>query len=460
MTVDRAIMPSAGPEPRFAPPSPLRATLSNGLSVLTVEKPELPMVAFGLLVRTGSVSDPTDGPGLTSFTAAMLTEGTTSRTSQQISDEMERIGSAIRTKVHQEYTVLSAQALEQHWREALGVLADVARNPAFSTADLERVRRQRLTDLARIADEPAAVAQRACRALLYGQISAYGHPGSGTEVSVGSLSADDLRAQYARAFGPLDGTLVVAGQVVSDEVTEIAESLFGGWRPQGGSPVSDPGHTSSDGRPEAAIYVSDRPGAAQSVIRSGQTLVSRSSPDFMALVVLNQVLGGEFSARLNMNLRQDKGYSYGYMSTIDWLRGPSALYAGGSVQTSVTKEAVEESLREYSEIRRHRPVEQREYDDAVKGLLRGFPAGFETQGQIAGQLVQLASFDLPDDYLSHLPDMLKGVTLDDVREVALERLRPEPDVVLVVGDREAIEPGLSTLGFEVIPVDAEGRKIP
>lgn len=459
MTLDRSIMPSAGPEPRFAPPIPVRGTLSNGLSVLVVEKPELPMVAFGLLVRTGSVSDPTDGPGLTNFTAAMLTEGTTSRTSQQISDEMERMGSAIQIKVSQEYTVLSAQALEPHWREALRVVADVVCNSAFPTADLERVRRHRLTDLARIADDPAAVAQRACRALLYGRRSAYGHPGSGTEASVDSFSRDDLREQYARAFGPIDGTLVVAGQVISDDVTEIAESLLGEWRPQGALPVSDPCHIDSDGRPKAAIYLSDRPGAAQSVIRSGQTLVSRNSPYFMALVVLNQVLGGEFSARLNMNLRQDKGYSYGYMSTIDWLRGPSALYAGGSVQTSVTKEAVAESLKEYSEIRRQRPVEQWEHDDAVKGLLRGFPASFETQGQIAGQLVQLASFDLPDDYLSHLPDMLLSVTLDDVRGVALERLRQEPDVVLVVGDRETIEPGLSSLGLAVIPVDAEGRRL-
>ena len=141
-------------------------------------------------------------------------------------------------------------------------------------------------------------------------------------------------------------------------------------------PVSDPCQVDRNGRPKAAIYLSDRPGAAQSVIRSGQTLVGRHSPDFMALVVLNQVLGGEFSARLNMNLRQDKGYSYGYMSTIDWLRGPSAIYAGGSVQTAVTKEAVEESLKEYSEIRLRRPVEQWEHDDAVKGLLRGFPASF------------------------------------------------------------------------------------
>ena len=452
-------MPSAGPEPRFAPPRPTRRNLSNGLSVLVVERPDLPMVAFGLLVRTGSVSDTIDGPGLTNLTATMLPEGTALRTSQQISDEMERLGSAIQINVRQENTVLSAQALEPHWRQALEVVADVVRNPTFPTTDLERVRRQRLTDLARIADDPAAVAQRACRALLYGRRSAYGHPGTGTEVSVDSFSRDDLREQYARAFGPVEGTLVVAGQVVADDVTEVAESLLGGWRPQGESPASDPCDVDPDGRPKATIYLSDRPGAAQSVIRSGQTLVSRHSPDFMSLVVLNQVLGGEFSARLNMNLRQDKGYSYGYMSTIDWMRGPSALYTGGSVQTSVTREAVEESLKEYSEIRRKRPVEQWEHDDAVKGLLRGFPASFETQGQIAAQLVQLASFDLPDDYLSHLPDMLLSVTLDDVRGVAIERIRQDPEVVLVVGDREAIEPRLGALGLAVIPVDAEGRRL-
>jgi len=179
----------------------------------------------------------------------------------------------------------------------------------------------------------------------------------------------------------------------------------------------------------------------------------------MPLVLFNQVFGGEFSARLNMNLRQDKGYSYGYMSSIDWTTGASALFAGGSVQTDVTKEAVIETLKEYSEIRSARPVEDSEFNDAIDGLLRGFPARFETHGQIIGQLARIASFDLPDDYLHGYPDLVRGVSLEDARRVSQEHFREIPDVLLVVGDRETVEPGLRELGLPIVIVDTDGQTL-
>ena len=458
MTLDRNIMPAAGPEPHFAPPIPARHELTNGLSVLVAERPHLPMVAVGLLLRAGSTVDPADGPGLTSLAATMLREGTASRTSQQISDEMEQMGSAIRVRVHQEFTLISAQALEPQWKDAFGVLADIATSPSFPAGDLERVRRQRLTDLARITDDPTAVARRACRAILHGASSAYGHPGSGTETSVAAFARSDLQRQYGRVFGPAGATLVVTGQVRADSAVQLAESLLGSWRPQDAGP-SVPAGADGIESPDRAIYLSDRPGAAQSVIRSGQAMVSRHSPDYLALVLMNQVLGGEFSSRLNMNLRQDKGYSYGYMSGIEWMLGPSALYAGGSVQTPSTAGAVAESLREHAEIRGKRPVEEREHDDALRGLLRGFPSGFETQAQIASQLAQLARFSLPDDYFSKLPGRLAAVTLTEVREAAADRLSEMPDVVVVVGDHEVTAPELKDLGLPVVPIDAEGHII-
>lgn len=458
MTLDRAVMPSAAPEPSFTAPLPSRRTLSNGLSVLAVERPDLPMVAFGLLMDTGATADPADKPGLTNLTATMLQEGTPSRGSQEVSDEMERMGSAIRTDVGRRHVTVSAEALASQWKGALEVVADVVRNPTFPEGDLQRVRRQRLTDLSRIADDPNAIAPRAARALLYGPQSALGHPSSGTTESVQALSRDDISSHYRRRFGPAGATFVVVGQVTVDEVTELGERLLGDWQSQA---VTDCAGLDLDGdrEPAGVIYLADKPGAAQSVIRSGQTLVSRSHPDFMPLVLFNQVLGGEFSARLNMNLRQDKGYSYGYMSSIDWMLGPSALFAGGSVQTEVTKEAVVEALKEYSDIRSDRPVEESEFDDAMKGLLRGFPSRFETQSQVAAQLARLASFGLPDDYLQHYLDLVRGVTLDDVRRVALEQVRETPDVMLVVGDREAVEPGLSELGRPIVHVDTDGRPV-
>ncbi len=459
MTLDRTVMPGAEPEPAFAPPVPSRARLESGMSVLVAERPKLPMVALALVLRAGSAADPGDGPGLTDLTAAMLAEGTESRTSEEVADEMERMGSSLRVGVSQDRTVISAEALAPHWEGVLAVMADVALRPAFRDGDLERVRTQRLTDLARIADNPGAVARRALRALLHGAGTAYGHPASGTEASIGSMGRADLRAHHARAFGPAGATLVAAGQVAAAEVTEAAERLLGDWRAQGRPERPDPGPPDPGAGLGRAIHLADRPGAAQSVIRSGQTLVPRHHPDHAALVVLNQVLGGEFSARLNMNLREDKGYSYGYMSSISWRWGPSALVAGGSVQTAVTGPAVAESLREWSEIRSDRPVERRERDDAVLGLLRGFPSGFETQGQIAGRLVRMAAFDLPDDHLARLPEEIRSVSLEDAQSAALEHLRPAPDVVVVVGDRAEIEPGLAELGMPIVPIDSDGGRL-
>ncbi len=454
-------MPGAAAEPSFTPPVPTRTTLSNGLTVLVVERPDLPMVAFGLLMRAGATGDPADKPGMTNLAVTMLAEGTASRTSQQISDEMERMGSDLHTQAGRETTVVSAEALESQWRGALEVVADVVRNPSFPAEDLERIRRQRLTDLSRIADDPAAIAPRAARALLYGQTSSYGHPASGTEASVQSLKRTELAEHYASHFGPTGATFVVAGQVTAAEVVALTERHFGDWQPQ---PLPQTGTlTGTDTSPDAStgtsgtIFIADKPGAAQSVIRSGQTLVRRHHPDFMPLVLFNQVFGGEFSARLNMNLRQDKGYSYGYMSSIDWITGASALFAGGSVQTAVTKEAVIETLKEYSDIRSGRPVEDDEFDNAVAGLLRGFPARFETHGQIIGQLARIASFDLPDDYLHDYPDLVRGVTLADARRVAQDHFKETPDVLLVVGDRETIEPGLRELGLPVVIVDSDGQ---
>ena len=460
-------MPGAAAEPSFTPPLPTRTTLPNGLTVLIVERPELPMVAFGLLMRAGATGDPAEQPGLTNLAVTMLAEGTATRTSQQISDEMERMGSDLHTQAGRETTVVSAEALESQWRGALKIAADVVRNPSFPSDDVERIRRQRLTDLSRIADDPAAIAPRATRALLYGQASSYGHPASGTEASVGSIERAELAAHYASHFGPTGATFVVAGQVNADEVVALAERHFGDWQPQAVPQVPVGPDADSDSGAEqipepgtsGTIFIADKPGAAQSVIRSGQTLVRRHHPDYMPLVLFNQVFGGEFSARLNMNLRQDKGFSYGYMSSIDWITGTSALFAGGSVQTDVTKEAAIETLKEYSEIRSVRPVEDSEFNDAVAGLLRGFPARFETHGQIIGQLARLASFDLPDDYLQGYPDLVRGVTLADARRVAQEHFRETPDVLLVVGDRETIEPGLRELGLPIVIVNADGQAL-
>jgi len=236
------------------------------------------------------------------------------------------------------------------------------------------------------------------------------------------------------------------------------EAAFGGWSNPTAQQAS-PGTDSPDGLSPTTIYLVDHPEAAQSVIRAGHPTVPRNHPDYFALLTLNFVFGGQFSARLNQNLRQDKGYSYGFHSSISWYRQPSALIAGGSVQTDVTKESVQEVLREFQDIRGSRPLSAEELAAAQAGLLRGYPAGFERPAQVLGQMVQMVLHGLPNDYFRTVCDRLAAVSLDDVRQAAKERLQPDHLKLLVVGDRKVVEPGLRELDLPLVLLDADGQEM-
>jgi zinc protease len=457
--IDRSEMPKATATPRFNPPVPRRLSLSNGLSILHVEKPGIPLAAFGLMVKAGGVTDAPDKPGLAHLTAHMLAEGTASRTSQQIAEEMEFLGAHLMCEAAREYVLLATETLASHWGEALDIMADVARNATFPAHELERVRKEHLTDLRRIADDPVNIAGRASRGLLYGAETRYGHPLNGTESYVERVARDELSSHFARYYDPRNATLIVVGALSEDEVLSKAEACFGGWTPRNGRfAAEESGHESAPLEP-TTLFLADKPGAAQSVIRAGHLTIPRHHPDYYALNLANYILGGNFSARLNMNLRQAKGYSYGYISSIDWALGPSALIAGGGVQTAVTKEAVIETLKEFADIRGQRPITQDEFNNARDGILRGLPSQFETQGQLVQQLTRLVLFDLPDDYFSHYVENLMAISLDDLHRVSSERIDTDHLKVLVVGDRKVIEPGLRELGLPIASVDYEGRRL-
>ena len=456
--VDRTVMPGGGNQKSFNPPRPERARLSNGTEVVFVERRGLPVVALGLMMRGGSASDPAASPGLAHMTTSMLAEGTDSRTSSEIADEMEFLGSKLHAAAGREHVFVSAEALTQHWPKAFDIVADVLRNPTFPEEELERVRKERLADLKRISDEPVAISHRAIRSLVYGPDSGYGHPSNGTPASVEAMSRADLLAYYSASTSgrrirrwwrsaTWTGTIMLAR----------AEELLGDWSAGAGEPESS--HEAPVGAQPTTIYLVDRPGAPQSVIRAGHATVPRHDADFFALTLVNYIFGAHPSARLFMNLRQDKGYSYGYYSDIDWLTGPSALLAGGSVQTAVTKEALVETLKEFADIRGDRPVTPEEMSESKQGIFRSFPSQFETQGQVLQSLGRIVSFKLPDDYFDTFIPSLDAVTLETARDAAARRIRDRELVVLVVGDREAIEPGLQELGHPIVEVDTEGRPV-
>ena len=457
--VDRTQQPAGGPTPVFSPPRPQRGTLANGMEVVVASKPGLPLAAFTLLARSGAIADPLDLPGLSSFAAAMLTEGTTTRTSQEIANAFEHVGSRLSADAHKEITLLAAETLTRHWPHALSLAADVARNASFPDHELERIRRERLTDLRRAKDDAGFVAEANFGTLVFGAESRYAHSSLGTEATVEAATRSDLQASFRRALRPDLMCLLVAGDVGIDEAMRVAEDCFGDWLAPDES-AGDVGVQSaaavSDG---PTIYLIDKPGAAQSVIRSGMPVIQRNHPDFMPLSILNYAFGGQFSARLNKNLRQDKGYSYGYNSGISWYNAPSMVSAGGSVQTEVTRESVVETLKEFADISGGRPLTEEELENARTGLRLGYPAGFERPAQLLAQLMQLTQFNLPDDYFADFEQRLASVTLADTHRVGERYLATNRLTILVVGDREQIEQPLRDLGHPLTVLDAEGAVV-
>ena len=457
VTIDRTIMPAPKAEPVFNPPSPTRTTLSNGMGISVIEQRGLPIVAFGVLMDAGASRDPEQLPGLAGFTAQMLPEGTTSKTSQEIAQAFEFIGSRISADGRREYTLLSAETLTKHWPAALELTADLVLNPNFPDHEVERVRREHLTELRRGKDEPNAVAEQLMAGLVFQRDSGYGHPLSGTESSIEALTRDDMLSQFNRDYSPANANLIVVGDVSIDEVANRAEEIFGSWK--GGGPSANGVATIAPSNGTATIYLVDRPGAPQSVIRAMHTTIHRLHPDYLGLTLMNYAFGGQFSARLNKNLRQDKGYSYGYQSHVQWFRGPSLMLAGGAVQTEVTKESVFETLKEFNEVRGSRPISAEELENSKQSVLRSFPANFERPGAIMGQVLQMVQFGLPDDYLQTVRSSVEAVTLEDVHRITQELVRPDQLKILVVGDRAQIEKGLRELDIPTVILDVDGVEI-
>ena len=318
------------------------------------------------------------------------------------------------------------------------------------------MRRERLTDLRRSKDEPNVIAERLIAGLVYPAGSGYAHPVGGTEASVQVITRDDLLGQFRHSYRADNAHLLVVGDVDREEVMRRAAGVFGAWN--GASDRASAGDGIDLLAGQSTIYLVDRPGAPQSVIRAAQPLVPRRHPDYFALLLANYAFGGQFSARLNQNLRQDKGYSYGYMSSIQWVRRPSLLVAGGSVQSNATGESVYETLKEFKEVHADRPVTAEELANAKDGLLRAYPASFERPASVLGQLVSMEQFGLPDDYFRTVRPSVEAITLEDVRRAANTHIRPGNLQILVVGDRATTEGPLLELGLPLVYLTEEGER--
>jgi predicted Zn-dependent peptidase len=455
---DRSLLPKEKADPKLTLPAVQRRKLSNGLEVLVVEHHEVPVVSMNLVMKMGAAGDPGGKGGLASLTADMLDEGTTTRDALQISDQLARIGSGIQIGAGWDSTTAGLRTLTRHLDRALEIYADVITNPAFPDKELQRLRQQRLAALRQQRDSPEAIAGLVFQKVLYGSNHPYGHPLSGDEASLQSFTSDDVRKFYESYLRPNNSALVVVGDVKPDALVAKLEKAFAGWK-NGHVPAVDVS-AAPVLRDKAAIYLVDRPGSVQSIIQIGQVGVPRSSPDYFPIFVMNRILGGASSARINLNLREDKGYTYGANSSFSFRRGAGPFVAQAPVQGFSTKESVMEFMKELRGIRGEMPVSPAELEAAKQSIVRGFPRGFETPDQIANGLELIVTYDLPDTYFNSYIERVQAVTLEDINRVANRYLQPDRMAIVIVGDRKSIEQNLRTLdqlGENINVVDNEGR---
>ncbi|HEX8176770.1 MAG TPA: insulinase family protein [Pyrinomonadaceae bacterium] len=449
--------PKPKTDPTFKLPTIQRRKLSNGLEVVLVEQHELPVVSMNLMLKTGAAADPQDKAGLASLTAALIDEGTKTRDALQISNELAAIGARLGTGTDWDLSGVNLLTLKRHLTRALNIYADVIANASFPEKELQLQRASRLAQLMQRRDDANAIASVVYASLLYGRNHPYGHPTIGDEASIKAITNDDVRRFYETYYRPNNAAIIVTGDVTMNEIVPQLEAAFANWKP---AEVPVVNISAPPARERAGIYIVDKPGAAQSVISIGQIGQARNTPDFFPLLVLNTLLGGQFTSRVNMNLREEKGYTYGARTSFDYRRGPGPFTASAGVQTAVTKESVMEFMNELNGVRGNRPVNARELEFAKQAIIRGFPRGFETPEQISSRLTDVVLYGLPDDYFNNYIARVRAVTLEDVNRAANKYLDPSKMAILVVGDRRVIESGLRSLtdvSQTIEFLDAEGR---
>jgi predicted Zn-dependent peptidase len=435
----------------FTFPAINKVTLGNELRLWHVNHSEVPLVSLTLLVRRGAADDPPGKEGLAALTADMLDEGSLGRSTIDMHAALARIGAQLDSDIGSDATLLSVTVISRFVSEALALLADMIVRPELAEADFQRVRQLRLHRLTQLRDMPGAVADRMFLRLLFGG-HPYGHTPLGSERSLESLTVDEVREFHRSAILPAESVLIAVGDCTPDVIASLAEAAFAGWC--GSAPRPAPRHSALP-RPARLNWVS-RPGAPQSELRMGHVGVARNTPDYHALLAANMVLGGQFVSRINLNLREQKGLTYGAQTSFDCRRLPGPFMLQASVQTEGTAQAIHESLAEITDIRGPRRVTDDELQLAVAALTRGYARNFETAEQVARAVAQIALYDLPDDYFSTFVPRLTRLTVDDLTRVAAAYLDPSRVTTLVVGDLDKLQPDLAQLDLgEVVVLPVE-----
>jgi zinc protease len=441
---DRSHPPAPGPIRPLTVPAVRKSTLANGLRVWIVEHHKVPVVQANLVVFSGSAEDPAGKFGVANLTAALLQDGAGSRSALEVADAVDFLGADLTTAGGIDSSVVRLHVPVARFADALPIMADVALRPTFPSAELDRVRQQRLTSLLQARDDPPTIAAVAFSRMLFGPAHRFGTMTGGTAETIKSFTPEDLRSFYRAAYRPDNAALVIVGDVTAARAMPLVEAAFGAWKSAGAPP---PSGVLPPVSPPASrtVYLLDKPGAAQSQIRIGALGVARSTPDYFPLEVLNTILGGSFTSRLNNNLREQHGYAYGAGSAFDMRVTPGPFFAAAGVQTDKTSEALKEFFNELNGILK--PVPAAELDREKHYVALRYPSGFETTGEISRQLENLLVYHLGDDYFSTYVQRIEAVSAADVQRVAEKYLHPDRMIVVVVGDLKVIEPGIRALNL-------------
>jgi zinc protease len=458
--VDRKSVPYPELNPVVKFPAFERAELDNGLKVVFARRTAVPSVQFTLMLDAGYASDQFTAPGTAKLAMNMLDEGTKKRDSLQISDDLARLGATLSTGADLDMCQVSLNALSAKLDDSLALFADVVLNPAFPEEDFKRLQKQTLAGIQREKVEPNSMAMRVVPGLLYGPGHAYGNPftGSGTVESVGKMTTADLRKFYSTWFKPNNATLVIVGDTTLGEVVPRLNKLLGSW-PRGEVPKKNIAALDRSAA-KPGVYIIDRPGSLQSIIIAGELAPPKNNSDETAIETMNNILGGTFTSRINMNLREDKHWSYGARAHLTGARAQRPWLVMAPVQTDKTKESLVEIMKELKGVLGDKPVTTDELKKAQVNQTLRLPGAWETAGHVAASMSEIVRFGLPDNHFQTYPDKVRALRLDDLQNAARKVIHPDRLIWVVVGDRAKIESGIRDLKLgEVQLLDADGRPV-
>ena len=456
-SLDRRTIPTPGKAPQLHIPTWTTTTLSNGAKLIVSERHGLPLVSFQInFVGGANQYEPADKPGLAGFVASMLSEGTTHRTGDQISNELQLLGTNIGTNISAESGRMAFLSTKDKLAPTLTILADMLENPTFPQPALERLQSRTIVSLTQARDRTSGIAAVVFPKVLYTTNHPYGR--STTEASVKAITRDDLVAFHKAYFQPAHAAITVVGDVKADDVKQTIEHALAAWKAGGSMPNF--AYPDVPAPKATAIYLVDKPGAAQSTFSIGEVGPPRSTPDYYALRVMNEMLGVLFQSRLNHNIREVKGYSYGVNSGFAYGRGPGPFRAGGEIVTAKTDSALIEFMKELRDIRGPRPPTDDELAQAKASLVQSLPASFESVSGVNGSIASIYTQGLPEDYYQQFIRAVNAVTKDDVVRVAQKYIDPDHLAIVIVGDREKIEgPLTATKIAPIVRLDVNGDPI-